>query len=776
MLPKIIGGRYELLKKIGGGAFGQTYLAEDSQLPGNPECIVKQLKPQITDPETLQIARRLFNSEAQVLHSLGSRHPQIPTLYAYFEEDQEFYLVQELVEGEPLTEELTPGSHWTEIQAIDFLEDILSILDYVHQQNVIHRDIKPSNIMRRNADKKLMLIDFGAVKQIQKAAESSDSNLTVAISTYGYSPPEQLQGQPRFSSDLYAVGMTVIRALTGINPHQLERDATTGESIWKKHTYVSNGLTAILDRMVASHLVDRYQSASEILADLQYLKQVINDPTMVTNAPTLVTANNVTTNIADTRAENNLSSTIPLSVSQLPTLVKPTSRNFKKSSVKPSYVAAGIAGMVIFLGLFELVIPTFRPKYYVIQGNKLLESDRPEDARQMFDRALEIKPNHPGAWAGQGDSLAELGRNDRALIAYNKALENQPRNQGDILTNKGILLYQMGKPEQALETHEQAIAIDPDNTKAWHGKGIALIGLQRYQEAEAAFDQAKAIRPQVPSVWQSKAIALEYQGQRREAQQVYEEALATYDDILKKQPQRVAVWVERGSVLSKLGRPEPALESYQKALEINPNHFQAILQKSNILFSPLGRYQEALELSDRAIEIQPDSHLAWHNRGSILAAGKRDFEGAIAAYDQALNLRPFFVPALRDKGFALSQWGQGLEAEGNGEKAREKANAALDSFSLALNVNPNDHQSLVGQAIVFSNQGLYDQAIAAFNQAQEIQPQDPFIWVNKGLVLEKMGRNNEAIDAYNQALNIQPGFGPAMQSKNQLQQRLLIDN
>lgn len=790
MLPKVIGGRYKLLKRIGGGSFGQTYLAEDSQLPGNPECIVKQLKPQITDPGTLQTARRLFNSEAQVLHSLGSRHPQIPTLYAYFEEDQEFYLVQELVRGEPLTEELPHGSHWTEAQVIDFLEDILSILDYVHQQNVIHRDIKPSNIMRRHADQKLMLIDFGAVKQIQKAAGGSDSNLTVAISTYGYSPPEQLQGKPHFSSDLYAVGMTAIRALTGIHPHQLERDQA-GESIWKPKACVSDGLCAILDRMVASHLVDRYQSAAEVLADVKRLKQVVNDPTILTNAGGVVAATQVRPpstgghisgeetrqqTVTGTGGGNNLPPTIAPSpsagVAQLPTLVNPNPTKVSKgSSVKGLYVGAALAGLLVFLGLFELVVPTFRPAYYVRRGNQLLNDARAEDARNMFVRATEIQPNHAAAWAGQADALAELGRHDRALVDYQKALELDPDNS-DVLTSKGTLLYQTGEPQKALDAHEQAIAIDPNNARAWHGKGIALIGLQRYDEAVSAFEQAKTIRPSAPSVWQSKALALEYQGKMAEAAQVYSEALATYDDILREQPRRAEIWVERGSVLSKLGRHEQALESYQKALEINPQHFQALLQKGNVLFSPLGRTEEAVRISDRAIEVQPESHLAWHNRGSILAGGRGDFEGAIAAYDRAIELRPSFVPALRDRGFALSQWSQALRAEGNTSMANAKINEALESFDRALNINPNDHQSLVGRAIAFSHQGRYDESLNAFDKAQEIQPQDPLILVNRGLVLERMGRYNEAIDAYDEALKIQPGFPPAVRSKNQLQQRL----
>ena len=170
MLGITLSSRYSIIRHLGGGGFAQTYLAEDSQLPGNHLCVVKQLKPQATDPETLQVARRLFDTEAQVLYKLGN-HDRIPRLFAYFEENQEFYLVQEFIEGHDLSQEITPASPGTggvmqEDKVICILQELLEILDFVHQQNVIHRDVNPRNILRRYRDNKLVLIDFGAVKEI----------------------------------------------------------------------------------------------------------------------------------------------------------------------------------------------------------------------------------------------------------------------------------------------------------------------------------------------------------------------------------------------------------------------------------------------------------------------------------------------------------------------------------------------------------------------------------------------------------------------------------
>ncbi len=165
MLGKTLSGRYYIVKHLGGGGFGQTYLAEDRQLPGNPLCVVKQLKPQATDPLTLQVSQRLFDREAQVLYKLG-KHDQIPQLLAHFEQEQEFYLVQEFIEGHELKQELAVGKQLNENQVMTLCGDILKILEFVHQQEVIHRDIKPSNLIRRKQDGKIVLIDFGAVKQV----------------------------------------------------------------------------------------------------------------------------------------------------------------------------------------------------------------------------------------------------------------------------------------------------------------------------------------------------------------------------------------------------------------------------------------------------------------------------------------------------------------------------------------------------------------------------------------------------------------------------------
>lgn len=269
MLGQKLRDRYHIIKSLGQGNFGDTYLAQDYDLPGHPHCVVKHLKPKDLTPALLPIARRLFETEAEVLYKLGKLHERIPTLSAHFEENGEFYFVQDFIDGHDLTKELIPGKKLSESYVISLLKNILEILAVVHQQNVVHRDIKPANLMRRQ-DGKIVLIDFGAVKEIGTLIVNAQgqTSLTVAIGTPGYMPSEQSNGRPKLSSDIYAVGMIGIQALTGKTPDSLPEDPTTGEVVWRDRVQVSQNLANILDKMVRDHFSQRYQNAGEALQAL----------------------------------------------------------------------------------------------------------------------------------------------------------------------------------------------------------------------------------------------------------------------------------------------------------------------------------------------------------------------------------------------------------------------------------------------------------------------------------------------------------------------------
>ncbi len=294
MLGQLLDRRYRVVRVLATGGFGQTYIAQDTRRPGSPACVVKHLKPSGTDSEVFETAKRLFNSEAETLEQLG-HHDQIPRLLAYFDEDQQFYLVQEFVEGHTLGTELRSGLRWAESQVIQLLQEVLSILEFVHFQGVIHRDIKPDNIIRRQRDNKLVLVDFGAVKQLQTQLVMTQTHEsgTIAIGTPGYMPTEQGHGRPRPSSDIYALGSIGIQALTGLKPTQLEEDLNTGELLWQHLVSISPELADVLTKMVRYHFKDRYQTAIEALQALQTFSPSMPAPELHYEDSTLISASNV---------------------------------------------------------------------------------------------------------------------------------------------------------------------------------------------------------------------------------------------------------------------------------------------------------------------------------------------------------------------------------------------------------------------------------------------------------------------------------------------------
>lgn len=283
MLGKLLDGRYRIKQELAEGGFSQTYLAEDTRLPKNPQCVVKHLNPTIDDPVFTQKALELFKAEAETLQELG-RHDRIPQLYAYFQENKEFYLVQEYIAGHPLSTEMAPGSQMAEARVAQIIKEILEILQFVHKYNVIHRDIKPSNVIRRHSDGKLVLIDFGTVKQVQMEVANAQhkARVTLPIGTLGYMSYEQERGQSVSSSDIYSLGMVALQALTGKHPSQFSRDRDN-EVVWRNYARVSREFGAVLDRMTRCNPRDRYQTVEEVLKDMAKLPKLSIDSPRITD-------------------------------------------------------------------------------------------------------------------------------------------------------------------------------------------------------------------------------------------------------------------------------------------------------------------------------------------------------------------------------------------------------------------------------------------------------------------------------------------------------------
>ncbi|MBO1058938.1 MAG: SUMF1/EgtB/PvdO family nonheme iron enzyme [Dolichospermum sp. JUN01] len=268
LIPLLI-NRFRVLRVLSAeGGFGRTYLAEDSQKL-NETCVLKQLAPKQSGTYALKKATELFIEEAKRLQDLGE-HPQIPTLFAYFEDNGFLYLVQQFIKGENLLDELEQKGKYNENQIRELLLDLLPPLNFIHERKVIHRDIKPQNIMRRASDGKLVLIDFGASKQLTTTVHTQ---IGTQIGSYGYSPLEQIQGCEAYpASDLFALGATCFHLLTGVHPFNLWTiNGFSWVNNWRQHlpSPVSQELGKVLDKLLKIEIQERYQSADEVIKDIQ---------------------------------------------------------------------------------------------------------------------------------------------------------------------------------------------------------------------------------------------------------------------------------------------------------------------------------------------------------------------------------------------------------------------------------------------------------------------------------------------------------------------------
>ncbi len=514
MLRTIVGGRYKIVAELGRGSFGQTYLAEDINIPGVPKCVVKQFKPVANDIDTLRIAKRLFIQEAEILTKLGT-HPQIPTLLAYY--GDELCFIQQYIEGKDLSYEILPGQKMAEKTVISILKDILNILSFVHGENVIHCDIKPSNIIRRYSDGKLTLIDFGAVKRIVLETNfQGDTLMMAAVGTPGYMPAEQQQSQPSFNSDIYALGIMAIEALTGKTSGQMMQDTRYGKKLLQQEAKISKHLTKILDKMVRPKSQDRYESVDKVLRDLSELE-------------------------------------------------KPKF-NFPRLG-RTSKIIVGGAGLLMVM----LVFPYAKAIFLSIRADNLLHEKRYSDALAIYDEVVEVLPTAK-IWYLRSFPLSQLSRFDEMLASCRNAVEIEPTFY-EAWSCEGLALDGLKRYDESIAAYEKVNEIKPDYYEAWNNKGEVLLKQKKLIAALEAFDKAKLYNPNYRFAWNNRGNAL-FQMKK------YPEAIEAYKKAIEIDPNYKYAWNGLGNANRLLKRWQAAVSAYDKAIQIAPNFHEALYNQS----------------------------------------------------------------------------------------------------------------------------------------------------------------------------------------------------
>ncbi|BDA71937.1 hypothetical protein CAL7716_061030 [Calothrix sp. PCC 7716] len=491
LLGQVLNHRYEINSYLGGEGLIYTYSAQDKQRPYQANCIIKQLKLTHYNQRLLQEAQNRFSAAVQSLKTLPA-HQQIPQISDHFQNNKEFYLIYDFIDGESLSKQITAVS-LSEVEVTALLKDILNILSFIHQHGVIHGDIKSSNLIKRHQDGKFCLINFADLKQIANLSFNGQNIIVPPRGTNGYMAPEQFQNRLQANSDIYSLGMTAIQALTKIYPDQLQRDSQD-EVIWQNQAQVSSKLTRILNKMVRFQAGKRYQSAQSVLNDL--------------NTQTL---------------QEKL-------------------EKYWKVLVLIGITLSALLAFRIYIVLQELQRDNFFNQGFekkqegdnkknngdIIGANKAYD-----EAIQKFNQALEIDSTFTKAKVNLGYTHVQRGSFTKSLIACNDAkkddynnpkificlgnakhglkqyeealqdyeqsikLASKPDDIDDLvkaLTNKGESLLALQKFNDALEAYTQATQKQPNNSIAWTGKGKALLSLEKYNDALDAFRKALTIK------------------------------------------------------------------------------------------------------------------------------------------------------------------------------------------------------------------------------------------------------------------------------------------
>lgn len=363
----------------------------------------------------------------------------------------------------------------------------------------------------------------------------------------------------------------------------------------------------------------------------------------------------------------------------------------------------------------------------------------------IFDRILDINPNDDEAWRLKGFEFIQLRRSEDAINSFDQAIAINPDcQQAFFWFYRGLELRSSERYEDAVDSFDRGIQIEPDNGSYWYFHGVALSSLKRYEEAIISYDKAIAIDSNDDSAWLQKSFVLSQLGR-------YEKALIGYDKAIAIDPNNHRAWFQRFSVLFQLGRYQEATDSYKRVLDINPNDPDIPRMPKEVLEAPesvreiVRNWQEFLESCDRNLEIKPDDADMWFGRGIVLNFLGRH-EQAIASFDRALTIDPDYLEAWNLR--RLVPGGLGREAE------------ALASYDRALAVNPKNPQVLYYQGCALASLKRHEAALSTFDDVLKLDRDHHKAWSERGDVLEKLGRREDAIESYKRVLAIDPNQFP----------------
>lgn len=593
-MAKLLGEQYQFIQVLGSSDFGCTYLAADVRVSGHPKCVVKQYPLEKTNPRSRQIILNLFYQKARILEELA-QYDRIPVILNYFNDRDAFYLVQEFIPGHPLSTELQPGYCLPERQGIYILTEMLKILDFAHKRGAIHRNIKPSNIIRRHPDSKLLLVDFALVTEF--AATDSETQVR-NDSNFVYLPLEQKTGQIQSNSDLYALGMVLIQALTGLSTEDLAIRKRAVEAryedcdvFWTRSPQLKSELRDILSKMVHPDYSQRYPDATAVLADLEALRhnQPLKKPKTKVIPPQApnkahsvpkwtIAGMGIVTILAIALLAKipqrlavyywlDSAETAVQSGNDTAAIATYTQVLQQQSDRAPVYFNRGMA--YLRLADWQAALADFTeaialkpdyPQAYYQRGNVRFNLGDSQGAQRDYSQAIALDPDFAKAYINRGSTYAALGQENQAIADYSAAIELNSRFAAPYL-NRCLSYSNLGQQKNAIADCTQAINLRPNHPYSYQNRGLAYYRQQNWQKAIADFNIAIQLDPEDPEAYYNRGLTRAKIGD-------WSGAISDYNSAIKRSRNHLLAYYDLGLAYQKLGEIAAARESFQTAAEI----------------------------------------------------------------------------------------------------------------------------------------------------------------------------------------------------------------
>lgn len=701
MIGELLDRRYRIEQILGSNGLGKTYLAVDTHRPGEPKCVVKQMRLPQSQEKNLEILELIFKKKVEFLEKIG-KHNQIPQLLAFFQDNKEFYLVEEFIIGHPLSDEIGHGIPMAPDQLCLLLHEIIEILIFIHGHGMVHRQVRAENLIRRAKDGKLVLIDFSPIKEIQaqllKAQGQSTQNRAQNLE---HQLALHLSQRQAYHTDIYGVGLIGIEASTGLSAKDLMEISDTQNAQnpileWHHQVKLRPQWVSLLDKMVHPDPRERYQSAPEVLAALKKLKVTPSN-----SSPGLIP--------------------VPPPPPIKPARVPPTQVELASPSEKSQQrIPWSMLGMAIAVGLVGVVGVSAWMLYkqnYTEQRAEELKSSAQERAEsgdelaaiQKFTQVIALKPTGESYYQ-RGNAQFDLGSYQAAVEDYTAALEKDP-NYLAAYFNRGLAYLELNQLQLAVDDYSKVIEINSNDADAYYQRGLAYHRLKDYSGAIADYTRVIQLNSQ-------DATAFINRGLSYSAADDKQRAIEDFTQAIRIDPNNAQAYYSRGRARFFLADYQGAMEDYTEALRIAPEDADTYVNRCGAYLN-LADYESAIADCTQAIELNAKDPAAYSNR-CLAYTNLQKYLEALVDCTQAISLEPDSAKAYSNRGMARA--------------AAADFQGAIDDYTEAIRLVPNDAVAYSNRGTVYYDLGKYPEALLDYTQAIQFKPDYDIAYYKRGLI------------------------------------------